>query len=100
MFKKLIKIRYHPVGLESGNCLSILKPCGCHPRQSRSLNQTLESVKLAEINNKANYQPPAGKKHGTGGENSNWCFFLHTRIRAFPYRNWLLWESLSLRLLI
>lgn len=63
MFKKLIKISYHPVGLESGECLSVLKPCGCHPRQSRSLNHTLESVKLAEINRNANYHPPAGKKN-------------------------------------
>lgn len=61
MFKKLIKINYHRVGLESGKCLTILKPCGCHPRQSRSQNHTLESVKLAEINKKANYAPPAAK---------------------------------------
>lgn len=63
MFKKLIKISYHPVGLGSSKSLSILKPCGCHPRQSRSLNHTLESVKLAEVNRKANYHPPAGKKN-------------------------------------
>lgn len=87
MFKYLIKISYRPAGLESGKYVSILKPCGCHPRQSRSLNHTLESVKLAEINKKANYHPPAGTKHGTGGANSSGCLFLPTRIRAFPYRN-------------
>lgn len=87
MFKKLINSNYHPVGLESGECVSILKPCGYHPRQSRSLNHTLESVKLPEINKKANYHPPAGKNHGTGGANSDQCLFLHTRIRAFPDRN-------------
>lgn len=50
----------------------------------------LESVKMAEINKRANYHLPAGKKHGTvfsGGTNTSQCICLNTRIRAFPYRN-------------
>lgn len=61
MFKKLTKISCHPVGLESGKCVCILKPCGFHPRENRSLNRILESNEMTEINERANYHLPAGK---------------------------------------
>lgn len=90
MFKKLIKISYHPVGLESGKCVCMLKPCGFRPRENRSLNCILESVKMAVINKRANYYQPAEKNmvyFCIGGTNINQCICLNTRIRAFSYRN-------------